>query len=762
MSNHVQVQVCDSSGVNTDTCRAEVEQLRAAKKTLEGKIQGYNFLGNRLREKDEECRQLKQKLAEVAQNNLSKTDGRSVSPENDYVLTSNKTIQTSLHLLNDYHTTTTTGLHANHLPQTTLNQASTRTTDLFGSAPKQANNNPMADDCLFLQVEKDKPTNYVNVSSNHTTVDTNRLFPSGTKPLVYGPPGEGVTYPPNFGRQQRESFQNHEVSRPINLPPTDVLTNSFDQTDGPTKGGGSPRTHSTTELTGYDVPNKASLNLMNFEDKILYPPTSDKTDDQAVDKLISMQVRADLVTDGPPQNVVKYFENHLLPMLQKQEQENKSKEEQWNNEKSKLLQKIQQLEMHKGRNVTQGQSLSENQVPGWDVVHRTEAMNQSEVKMLEDHNKQLVEANRSWQAFHEKSQAEQQKTADYYKEKFEGMTKEILRMKTQDEQKKADFQKILFEAKQKQIDEEALKEELQHYKVKAESFEKQLEQVRPGILQNNMNALHIAGTSGPPAFNVTNHKTLNDLQVENDTLRCQLTVFQEDFDRERSDRAQAQATKETFKEELETVKQELHYTKNQLKQKERQARHAETNCQQAHLEKDKLQQQIAELKNTLRREKEANAMQYQRPFQPQFQPVPQHPGYVNHPVAMMNGAPHIEQSRVAAQPQTDPFAQPIPPYMVNTHQRSSGSCSPQPPPDFKFQRTVPSQNHKGEWQCGRCTVNNHPSRTVCEVCGYTQPFIQQRQGGIPAQLYRQGYNGDQVEPCESGDLSTDTGDLAQS
>ncbi|XP_033735546.1 uncharacterized protein LOC117324040 [Pecten maximus] len=741
MSKHVQSS--DGQGVDVKECKAELEQLRAHKKTLEGKIQGYSFLGNRLREKDEECRLLKQKLAEVTQNSHQNTDSHSDSPQNDYI-TSNKTIQTSLHLLNDYRHTHTSNVRSNQL--------STNSTDLFGSAPKQENPNLITDDCLFPPEGKGKPTVHVNMLSNHTAVETNRLFPSGIKPAVYGPPVEGVTYPPTFVRRESEAFQNHELSHPIDI-------NSKDEIDGPTKG--SPATQK--ELTSYDVPNIGSLNLMNFEDNILYPPTGGKVDDHAVDQLISIQVRADLATDGPTQNIKKYVEDHLLPMIQKMEEENKRKEEQWNGEKTTLLEKIQQMEIGQSKNQTPSQSFSENQMSGWNVVQRTEVMKPSDVKMLEEHNKQLADANRSWQAFYEKRQTEQQKTANYYKEQFAGMTQEINKMKVQDEQKRAEFQKMLFEAKQKQIDEEALKEELQHYKSKVESLERQLEQIRPGILQGNMNALHIAGTAGPPEFNITNGRSLHELQVEIDTLRCQLTVFQEDFDRERNDRAQAQAAKESLKEQLESVKQELNFTRNQLKQNERQTRLAENNCQEAHREKDKLRQQITELKNTLRREKEANAMHLQRPFPMQFQPGPQHPGYLNHqpvpqhlnhPGPLTNGSPHIEPSRVAAQPQTDPFAQPVPPYMVNTHQRSSASGVTQPPQDFNFQRADPS--HSGEWQCERCTYNNHPTRTICEVCGHTQ----QRQGGVP--VYRKGYIGDQMEPCESGDLSTDTGDLAHS
>ncbi|XP_060081410.1 TNFAIP3-interacting protein 1-like [Ylistrum balloti] len=742
MSNHAHVG--NAQEVDIEECKAEVEKLRAHKKTLEGKIQGYSFLGNRLREKDEECRQLKQKLAEVTQNTHSKTDNRPVTPQNTSCLTSTKNIQTSLHLMNDIHVINTSNGHPYPLQLATQShQASANTTGLIESGTKQSS--PI--DCLI----KAKSTNIVNMSSNHTTVETIRLFPSETKPAVYGPPGDGVAYPPVFVRRESEVLQNYDKSHPIQGSPTDAQTESCDQTDGLTKGAGSLGIQIQKDLKSYDVPNETSLNLMNFEDSILYPPTDFKkvpVDDSAVDQLISMQVRADLVTDGPSQNIKKYVEDHLLPMLQKQEEETKRKEERWKSERCELLQKIEQLEMPRTKNQTPGQSFSENQMPGWDVVQRNEAMKSSDVRLLEEHNKQLVDANRSWQAFYEKTQTEQQKTADHYKEKFEALTQEISRMKVQDEQKKADFQKILFESKQKQADEEALKEEMQHYKGKAEALERQLQQIHPGVLQNNMNALHIAGTSGPPEFNITNGRSLRDLQVENETLRCQLTVFQEDFDRERSDRAQAQAAKENFKEELDAVKQECNLLRNQMKQNERNMRQAQSNCREAHREKDNLQQEIRDLKNTLRREKEANAMHLQRPFPAQIQPVPQHQGYLNHPGGMVNGTPHIEPSRVAAQPQTDPFAQPIPSYMANTHQRSSGV--PQPQKDMS-----------GEWQCNRCTVNNHPSRTVCEVCGYKQPFAQQRPGYVPPQLYRTGYNGDQMEPCESFDLSTDTGDLAQ-
>lgn len=157
-------------------------------------------------------------------------------------------------------------------------QTSTNTINLFGNGPRQGNSTAVADDCLFDPIEK--ATNQNKMSSNPSTVDSNRLFSSNANPGVYGapgdgvsyppgdgvsyPPGDGVMYPPNFVRQESQPFQNHDIDLSNTSP---VMTN-----DAPAR----PANTQHPELAGYDIPTKASLNLMDFEDKVLYPHSEGK------------------------------------------------------------------------------------------------------------------------------------------------------------------------------------------------------------------------------------------------------------------------------------------------------------------------------------------------------------------------------------------------------------------------------------------------------------------------------------------------------
>lgn len=53
----------------------------------------------------------------------------------------------------------------------------------------------------------------------------------------------------------------------------------------------------------------------------IYPQLQDQESPSEI--LLSIQVHADLVTDGPNQNIRKYVQDQLLPMLQKQEEDSK-------------------------------------------------------------------------------------------------------------------------------------------------------------------------------------------------------------------------------------------------------------------------------------------------------------------------------------------------------------------------------------------------------------------------------------------------------
>lgn len=64
--------------------------------------------------------------------------------------------------------------------------------------------------------------------------------------------------------------------------------------------------------------------------------------------------------------------------------------------------------------------------------------------------------------------------------------------------------------------------------------------------------------------------TENELSTENTILRQQLLVFQEDFDRERQDRAKAQSLKDEYKLKNENLKKRVRHLEQKYSNLERQ------------------------------------------------------------------------------------------------------------------------------------------------------------------------------------------------
>ena len=75
-------------------------------------------------------------------------------------------------------------------------------------------------------------------------------------------------------------------------------------------------------------------------------------------------------------------------------------------------------------------------------------------------------------------------------------------------------------------------------------------------------------TSAIPSTRQT--KTQNEYQTDIDVLRQQLLLFQEDFDRERQDRATAQSIKEEFKKQNDSLKKKCRHLEQKVSTVERQ------------------------------------------------------------------------------------------------------------------------------------------------------------------------------------------------
>lgn len=530
--------------------------------------------------------------------------------------------------------------------------------------------------------------------------------------------------------------------------------------------------------TKVNYSSEASLNLMEFpsmsesnhvisspQEELFDPPIAPNEDNKDEEIILSIKVSQvavamDLTTDGPAEKMRKFLEE-LVPEIEKQEEEtqkyktcNLALKEEVDNLKSdrqSLLQKIQVLE-HQVNNLSMGSSMSsQTQVLDWEQ-HRQTGRQKMENGMVVGRDQEL-----------EKLQRETQKWRDYFsqwtrdKEKLKGendkLKAEIANFKTQDLKRQEEFDKILLNAKERTTEAEAQREEVQQKldrlilrmaALEAEVHEKtevisQLNRDK-NILDAEVTALRRTG-NGIGMMDMSGNRSNEDLQQENAVLREQLTVFKEDFDRERSDRASAQSAKDDLRKELETEQRKNRALQDQLKQSERHLRSVDKKVNHYMTENTQLMKENQRLKKELQHEKERNAQQqyYQ----------------------MMNRPPAPEyMTPYRAQPESDPMAKPVPPYMFQTgypHNVMGEFSRPQ----MSNKAQLSPEQLPGAWGCPHCTYTNHPSRTVCEICGniFTKEELQN--------FYHQNSNhsqplmarGDTLTPSgeDPPDLCTDSG-----
>lgn len=447
-------------------------------------------------------------------------------------------------------------------------------------------------------------------------------------------------------------------------------------------------------------------------------PNEDHKDEEIIlsIKVSQVAVTMDLTTDGPAERMRKFLEE-LVPEIEKQEEEtqkyktcNLALKEEVDNLKSdrqSLLHKIQVLE-HQVNNVSMGSSMSsQTQVLDWEQ-HRQTGRQKMENGLMVGKEQEL-----------EKLQRETQKWRDYFsqwtrdKEKLKAendkLRSEISNFKTQDLKRQEEFDKILLNAKERTTEAEAQREEVQQKldrlilkmaALEAEVHEKtdiiSLLNRDKNTLEAEVTALRRTG-NGIGMMNLTGNHSNEDLQQENAVLREQLTVFKEDFDRERSDRASAQSAKDDLRKELETEQRKVRNFQDQLKQAERHIHSAEKKLKHYMTENTQLTKENQRLKKELQHEKDRNAQQ-------------QYYQMMNRPPAPEYGTPY------RAQPETDPMAKPVPPYMFQTGYAHNGLGEFSRPQMSNKAQLSPEQL-PGAWGCPHCTYTNHPSRTVCEICG---------------------------------------------
>ncbi|XP_023609889.1 TNFAIP3-interacting protein 1 isoform X10 [Myotis lucifugus] len=216
---------------------------------------------------------------------------------------------------------------------------------------------------------------------------------------------------------------------------------------------------------------------------------------------------------------------------------------------------------------------------------------EKKVKMLEQQRTELLEVNKQWdQHFRSMKQQYEQKITEL-RQKLADLQKQVTDLEAEREQKQRDFDRKLLLAKSKiemeETDKEQLSAEAKELRQKVRYLQDQLSPLtrqrdyQEKEIQRLNKALEEAlsiqasPSSPPTAFgNPEGAGGLlrkQELVTQNELLKQQVKIFEEDFQRERSDRERMNEEKEELKKQLKAFKDE-EKAKEALKQQKRKAK----------------------------------------------------------------------------------------------------------------------------------------------------------------------------------------------
>ncbi|NWZ20705.1 TNIP1 protein, partial [Asarcornis scutulata] len=256
---------------------------------------------------------------------------------------------------------------------------------------------------------------------------------------------------------------------------------------------------------------------------------------------------------------------------------------------------------------------------------------EKKVKILEHQRRELLEVNKQWdQHFRAMKQKYEQKMTDVHQELAEAR-RALTEMEAEREQKQRDFDRKLLLAKSRIETEEAsprgralggcrprcppltdpippqaekdrlamevrdlqqrmrfLQEQLAPVTRQREYQEKEIQRLNKALEE----ALNVQA-SPPPIFAATLEPAgkvpQQELLTQNELLKQQVKIFEEDFQRERSDRERMNEEKEELKQQLEKLQKQLVVSNNQL-------RASKDDCQREKEEKEKLKKMLKQHK----------------------------------------------------------------------------------------------------------------------------------------------------------------------
>ncbi|KAJ1059758.1 hypothetical protein K5549_004196 [Capra hircus] len=213
---------------------------------------------------------------------------------------------------------------------------------------------------------------------------------------------------------------------------------------------------------------------------------------------------------------------------------------------------------------------------------------EKKVRMLEQQRTELLEVNKQWdQHFRSMKQQYEQKITEL-RQKLADLQKQVTDLEAEREQKQRDFDRKLLLAKSKiEMEEASMTTDREHLTAEAKELRQKVkylqDQLSPLTRQREYQEKEIqrlnkaleealsiqASPSSPTAFGSPEGAggllRKQELLTQNELLKQQVKIFEEDFQRERSDRERMNEEKEELKKQVEKLQAQVTLSHAQLK-----------------------------------------------------------------------------------------------------------------------------------------------------------------------------------------------------
>ncbi|WAQ96510.1 TNIP1-like protein [Mya arenaria] len=489
---------------------------------------------------------------------------------------------------------------------------------------------------------------------------------------------------------------------------------------------------SSNDLSGARLSSRQDLMTFSHEMPPKMTQSQISNEDEDIERITQSLRQLD---EGSPDSVNVMM---LMSNVQKQMERLKQYKRQLKDDNHRLLERVRTLEREKyelqsSGSGARGQSESPSPSQGGWVHVQQQPQVESEMKQhtsnpddfaaLKQTNQQLLEANQRWSNEWNKLQTHFDSKIKGLEQERDRLEREKVDLQLAEDTKIRDYEKMLMTAKKNREEEENAKEEvllqLQSVNNRVECFQAQVTELTDTItsLRRQNQALDtelrqrpiVTATSAsvqPPGS--------HDYETELTVLRQQVLVFQEDFDRERQDRAKAQALMQEFRTKCESLKKRLRQLEQKNTALQVKSEDSERNLKD---ENEKLRRDNDTLREMLR---------HQVPPSPQYGAMP-----VDYRLEPFPRATQRSETLFGQEVRNPPIVHPHPQqYIVSPQtqglrappvQHSQYTQARDPVLQMPVTRDEPKMEHmQGAWSCKQCTYINYPRRTVCEICGYIQ------------------------------------------